>query len=57
MVEPPVESFVGCGPPRFYLPVDPEGFNPAFAQLIVNTNSPEDLYATLHGIREPKTQT
>ncbi len=38
-----VSAFVGSGPPRFYLPVDPEGFNPAYAQLIVNTNSPEDV--------------
>ena len=31
-----VISFVGQGPPRFYLPVDPEGPNPAYGQLIVN---------------------
>ncbi|MGA8164628.1 MAG: efflux RND transporter permease subunit [Waddliaceae bacterium] len=29
-------SFIGAGPPRFYLPVDPEGVNPNFGQIIVN---------------------
>ncbi len=32
-----VSAFIGSGPPRFYLPVDPESPNPAYAQLIVNT--------------------
>ncbi len=31
-----VASFVGAGPPRFYLPVEPEANNPAYGQLIVN---------------------
>lgn len=31
-----IASFVGAGPPRFYLPVDPEGVNPSYAQIIVN---------------------
>jgi multidrug efflux pump subunit AcrB len=31
-----IASFVGAGPPRFYLPVDPEPANPAYAQVIVN---------------------
>jgi multidrug efflux pump subunit AcrB len=31
-----VASFVGAGPPRFYLPVDPEGFAQSYAQLVVN---------------------
>jgi multidrug efflux pump subunit AcrB len=31
-----VASFIGSGPPRFYLPVDPERPNPAYGQLIVN---------------------
>ena len=34
-----VATFLGQGPPRFYLPVDPEGANPSYAQLIVNTHS------------------
>ncbi len=31
-----ISSFVGAGPPRFYLPVDPQGLAPNYAQLIVN---------------------
>jgi multidrug efflux pump subunit AcrB len=31
-----VATFVGAGPPRFYLPVEPESNNAAYAQLIVN---------------------
>jgi multidrug efflux pump subunit AcrB len=31
-----VASFIGSGPPRFYLPVEPESVNPAYAQLVVN---------------------
>ena len=34
-----VSAFIGRGPPRFYLPVNPEDPNPAYAQLIVNTDS------------------
>lgn len=46
LTEPGVESvssFIGAGPPRFYLPVDPEGANPAYGQLIVNLRSLDDL--------------
>ncbi len=31
-----ISSFVGAGPPRFYLPVEPESTNPSYGQLIVN---------------------
>ena len=31
-----VATFVGAGPPRFYLPVEPEQPNSAYGQLIVN---------------------
>lgn len=31
-----VATFVGAGPPRFYLPVEPEANNPAYGQLVVN---------------------
>ena len=31
-----VAAFIGSGPPRFYLPVEPESANPAYGQLIVN---------------------
>ncbi|MGI9395248.1 MAG: efflux RND transporter permease subunit, partial [Boseongicola sp.] len=33
-----VAAFVGAGPPRFYLPVEPESANPAYGQLVVNVN-------------------
>ena len=38
-----VTSFIGSGPPRFYLPVDPESPNAAYAQIIVNTHSYDDV--------------
>ena len=31
-----VATYVGAGPPRFYLPVEPEANNPAYGQLVVN---------------------
>jgi multidrug efflux pump subunit AcrB len=31
-----VSAFIGAGPPRFYLPVEPESANSAYGQLIVN---------------------
>jgi len=34
-----VNSFVGAGPPRFYLPVNPESNYPSYAQMIVNTHT------------------
>ncbi|MDX1400621.1 MAG: efflux RND transporter permease subunit, partial [Kiloniellales bacterium] len=33
-----VSAFIGAGPPRFYLPVEPESANPAYAQLVVNVH-------------------
>ena len=33
-----VTAFIGAGPPRFYLPVDPESPDQGYAQLIVNVN-------------------
>ena len=33
-----VSSFIGGGPPRFYLPVTPEDPNPAYGQLIVEVH-------------------
>ncbi|WP_459556706.1 efflux RND transporter permease subunit [Lacunimicrobium album] len=38
-----VSSFIGAGPPRFYLPVEPEGTNPAYGQFIVNVESLDSL--------------
>jgi multidrug efflux pump subunit AcrB len=34
-----VSSFIGAGPPRFYLPVSPEDPYAAYAQLVVNTDT------------------
>lgn len=31
-----VSTFIGAGPPRFYLPVDPQGENPSYAQIIIS---------------------
>ncbi|MBW2275651.1 MAG: efflux RND transporter permease subunit, partial [Deltaproteobacteria bacterium] len=38
-----VTTFVGEGPPRFYLPVDPQGANPTYGQFIVNTPSYQEI--------------
>ena len=38
-----VSSFIGQGPPRFYLPVSPEDPYPSYAQLIVNTKTFADV--------------
>ncbi len=35
-------SFIGAGPPRFYLPYEPELPNSSYAQIVVNVNSMED---------------
>lgn len=44
LTEPGVESvsaFIGSGPPRFYLPVEPELVYPSYAQLVVNVSDYE----------------
>jgi multidrug efflux pump subunit AcrB len=38
-----VSAFIGQGPPRFYLPVDPESPNPSYGQLIVNVHDFRDI--------------
>ena len=38
-----VSTFIGAGPPRFYLPVDPERNNQNYAQLIVNFHDYRDI--------------
>ncbi|WP_048708474.1 efflux RND transporter permease subunit [Microvirga massiliensis] len=38
-----VASFIGAGPPRFYLPVDPEPLSPTYAQLVVNVADYRDV--------------
>jgi multidrug efflux pump subunit AcrB len=46
-----VSTFVGAGPPRFYLPVDPEGVNSAYGQLIVNTIDAKSIDALIADIK------
>ncbi len=36
-----VSTFVGNGPPRYYLPEDPENPNPTYAEIVANTLSYE----------------
>lgn len=38
-----VSSFIGAGPPRFYLPVDPEFMYSNYGQLLVNFKSYHDI--------------
>ena len=38
-----ISTFIGAGPPRFYLPVEPEGNNPAYAQIIVNMHDRKEI--------------
>jgi len=38
-----VSTFIGAGPPRFYLPVDPERNNQNYAQLILNFHDFRDI--------------
>ena len=48
MEDPRVEtvaSFIGAGPPRFYLPVEPESPNPAYAQLVVEVADYREITA------------
>ena len=45
-----VSSFIGAGPPRFYLPVDPESPYQSYGQLIVNTRTLEGVDAVMEYI-------
>lgn len=38
-----VASFIGAGPPRFYLPYEPEIMNSSYAQIVVNVDSLERI--------------
>jgi multidrug efflux pump subunit AcrB len=40
-----VATFVGAGPPRFYLPIDPELPNPNYGQIIVTAPTYKEIYA------------
>jgi multidrug efflux pump subunit AcrB len=42
-----LSTFIGQGPPRFYLPVAPEDANPAYAQIVVNTHTLPDVDALI----------
>ncbi len=42
-----VSTFIGAGPPRFYLPVEPESANPAYGQLIVNLHDYRQIDAMI----------
>ncbi|MDY0884958.1 efflux RND transporter permease subunit [Dongia soli] len=38
-----VASFIGAGPPRFYLPVDPEPLSSNYGQFVVNVHDHRDV--------------
>ena len=38
-----IATFVGQGPPRFYLPVDPEMAYPSYGQVVVNVGSLDEV--------------
>ena len=38
-----VTAYIGSGPPRFYLPVEPEEPNQAYGQLIINVHDFKDI--------------
>ncbi len=46
-----VSSFIGKGPPRFYLPVSAEDPNTSYAQLIVNTKTLAGVDQLIRGHR------
>ena len=47
-----VSTFVGSGPPRFYLPVDPELSHASYGQLIVNTTSLAGVQRVIEDMEE-----
>ena len=46
-----VSTFIGRGPPRFYLPVSPEDPNSSYGQFIINTHNLQDVDALLETIQ------
>ena len=46
-----VSAFIGQGPPRFYLPVDPEDSYAAYGQLIVNADSMQSVDRVMAAIK------
>jgi multidrug efflux pump subunit AcrB len=54
LLHPSVESvstFIGGGPPRFYLPVNPEDPYSSYAQLVVNTHTLKDVDTVMADIQ------
>ncbi|MGI5832026.1 MAG: efflux RND transporter permease subunit [Thermoguttaceae bacterium] len=47
-----VASFLGGGPPRFYLPYEPEIDNTSYGQLVVNTEAADDVDKLLKPIED-----
>jgi multidrug efflux pump subunit AcrB len=47
-----VSAFIGAGPPRFYLPVDPQSATMSYGQLIVNTYSYKDVNPITEALEE-----
>ena len=43
-------SFIGSGPPRFYLPYEPEIANSSYAQIVVNVDSLDRITELLHPV-------
>jgi len=46
-----VATFIGSGPPRFYLPVTPELPNPSYAQLIVSVDNAAEIDAIVRDLQ------
>jgi len=46
-----VATFLAAGPPRFYLPVEPESANSAYAQLIVNVADMRTIDALIRDLK------
>jgi len=42
-----VSAFIGSGPPRFYLPYEPEPLNSSYAYILVNVKETKDVKPTL----------
>ena len=47
-----VASFIGAGPPRFYLPYEPEVANSSYAQLVVNVDSLDRISQLIDPVEE-----
>ncbi|MGI9491265.1 MAG: efflux RND transporter permease subunit, partial [Geminicoccaceae bacterium] len=46
-----VAAYIGSGPPRFYLPVEPEELNSSYGQLIVNVRDFREIKALFQDLR------